>query len=95
MMSSVAALNAVNFFMADVRDGLGPYLGVFLQKEKWSPGEIGLVMTIGGLAGMVATAPLGALVDRVQRSASSSRRAFRIRSAAADRLKQLMFVVGQ
>jgi len=65
MMSSVAALNAVNFFMADVRDGLGPYLGVFLQKEKWSPGEIGLVMTIGGLAGMVATAPLGALVDRV------------------------------
>jgi MFS family permease len=65
MMSSVAALNAVNFFMADVRDGLGPYLGVFLQKEKWSPAEIGLVMTIGGLAGMVATAPLGALVDRV------------------------------
>lgn len=63
MQSSVTALNAVNFFMADVRDGLGPYLGVFLQKEKWSPGEIGAVMTIGGMAGMIATTPLGALVD--------------------------------
>jgi MFS family permease len=63
MLNSVGALNALNFFMADVRDGLGPFLGVFLQGKGWSPAEIGLVMTIGGLAGMLATAPLGALVD--------------------------------
>jgi len=66
MSTSLQALNAVNFFMADVRDGLGPYLGVFLQEKKWSPTEIGVVMTIGGLAGMVATTPLGALVDRLR-----------------------------
>jgi MFS family permease len=66
MSTSLQALNAVNFFMADVQGGLGAYLGVFLQQKKWSPSEIGIVMTIGGLAGMVATAPLGALVDRVQ-----------------------------
>ncbi|HEY0223614.1 MAG TPA: MFS transporter [Pseudolabrys sp.] len=66
MNPSLQALNAVNFFMADVRDGLGPYLGVFLQQEKWTPTEIGVVMTIGGLAGMVATTPFGALVDRLQ-----------------------------
>ena len=95
MSTSLQALNAVNFFMADVVGGLGPYLGVFLQQKDLSPAQIGAVMTIGGLAGMVATAPLGALVDRVQRSASSSRRAFRFRSGAVDRLKQLMFVVGQ
>jgi len=64
MATSLPALNALNFFMADVRDGLGPFLGVYLQQQKWSPGEIGLVMTIGGLAGMAATTPLGALVDR-------------------------------
>jgi hypothetical protein len=29
MNSSLVALGGVNFFMADVRDGLGPYLGVF------------------------------------------------------------------
>lgn len=66
MSTSIYALNAVNFFMADVRDGLGPYLGVFLQQQLWSPTQIGVVMTIGGFAGMVATAPLGALVDRLR-----------------------------
>jgi MFS family permease len=65
MSTSLQALNAVNFFMADVRDGLGPYLGVFLQEKSWSPAQIGVVMTIGGLAGMAATTPLGALVDRL------------------------------
>jgi MFS family permease len=66
MNPSLQALNAVNFFMADVVGGLAPYLGVFLQQKDWSPSQIGAVMTIGGLAGMIATAPLGALVDRVQ-----------------------------
>jgi MFS family permease len=66
MSTSIQALNGVNFFMADVRDGLGPYLGVFLQEKNWTPSQIGVVMTIGGLAGMVATTPLGALVDRVR-----------------------------
>ena len=65
MTGSQPALNALNFFMADVRDGLGPFLGVYLQSEHWSPAEIGLVMTIGALVGMAATAPLGALVDRI------------------------------
>jgi hypothetical protein len=66
MNNSLITLNAINFFMADVQGGLGPYLGVFLQVKNWSPSQIGAVMTIGGLAGMVATAPLGTLVDRVQ-----------------------------
>ncbi|BAT59066.1 major Facilitator Superfamily protein [Variibacter gotjawalensis] len=62
-MNSIQSLNGLNFFMADVRDGLGPFLGVFLQQKGWSPAEIGLVMTLGGYAGMIATTPLGALVD--------------------------------
>jgi MFS family permease len=64
MNSSLAALNALNFFMADVQGGLGPFLGVFLQARQWSPSQIGIVMTIGGIAGMVVTTPAGALVDR-------------------------------
>jgi len=51
MMTSVIALNALNFFMADVRDGFGPFL---VQGKSWSPEEIGLVMTIGGYAGVIA-----------------------------------------
>jgi MFS family permease len=61
---SLLALSALNFFMADVRDGLGPFLGVFLQQQQWSAAEIGIVMTIGGLAGMIATTPAGALIDK-------------------------------
>ncbi|KQQ81263.1 MFS transporter [Aureimonas sp. Leaf324] len=60
---SIRALGAVNFFLADVRDGLGPFLGIFLVGQGWSAAEIGLVMTIGGIAGMLATTPLGALAD--------------------------------
>src|ERR1700760_1979315 len=58
------ALDAVNFFLADVRDGLGPYLAVYLLTEqKWDQASIGLVMSIAGFAGIVAQTPAGALVD--------------------------------
>ncbi len=60
---SLLALGALNFFVADVRDGLGPFLGVFLQSQAWSPAEIGMAMTIGGLAGVMATVPAGLMVD--------------------------------
>lgn len=60
---SLKALGSVNFFLADVRDGLGPFLGIFLIGQGWSTATIGLVMTIGGIAGMLATTPLGALAD--------------------------------
>lgn len=49
--------------MADVQAGVGPFLGVFLQGRGWGTGAIGSVMTIGGIAGMIATGPAGALVD--------------------------------
>ncbi|MBW0446673.1 MFS transporter [bacterium M00.F.Ca.ET.228.01.1.1] len=57
------ALEALNFFMADVQAGIGPFLGVFLQAHGWRPDAIGTVMTVGGIAGMLATSPAGALVD--------------------------------
>lgn len=57
------ALEALNFFMADAQAGIGPFLGVFLQARGWAMGAIGTVMTVGGVAGMLATTPAGALVD--------------------------------
>ena len=56
-------LQALNFFMADMQAGIGPFLGVFLLAHGWQSGLIGSVMTIGGVAGMAMTAPAGALVD--------------------------------
>jgi MFS family permease len=58
-------LDALNFFVADVRDGLGPYLAIYLLTiQKWDEASIGLVMSIGGVAGLLAQTPAGALVDR-------------------------------
>ncbi len=60
-------LEALNFFMADMQAGIGPFLGVFLLAHGWESGLIGSVMTIGGVAGMLMTAPAGALVDATTR----------------------------
>jgi MFS family permease len=64
-------LDALNFCLADVRDGLGPYLAIYLIAERgptqgWNEATVGLVMTIAGIAGLVAQTPVGALVDRTR-----------------------------
>lgn len=61
------ALEALHFSVADVQDGLGPFLSVFLQSRGWSVAAIGTVMSVGGIAGMLATTPAGALVDSTRR----------------------------
>ncbi len=60
-------LQSLNFFMADMQAGIGPFLGVFLLAHGWQSGMIGSVMTVGGVAGMLMTAPAGALVDATRR----------------------------
>jgi predicted MFS family arabinose efflux permease len=57
------ALYAVNFFMADMEAGMGPFLGVLLQGRGWGPGAIGSVITLGAVVGMLTVTPAGALVD--------------------------------
>lgn len=58
------ALDAANFFLADVQGGLGPYLAIYLLTEQhWNEASIGIVMSIAGFAGLVAQTPAGALVD--------------------------------
>ncbi len=69
-MKGRRALEALNFFVADVQAGIGPFLGVFLQARGWGADQIGTVMTIGGIAGMLATSPAGALVDATRHKRS-------------------------
>src|SRR6266436_7753024 len=57
-------LDALNFFLADVRGGLGPYLAVYLLTERnWDEASIGVVMSIATAAGILVQTPAGALVD--------------------------------
>lgn len=58
-------LDWLNFFLADVRDGLGPYLSIYLLSvQHWDAASIGVVMSVGGIAGLVAQTPAGALIDK-------------------------------
>jgi predicted MFS family arabinose efflux permease len=57
-------LDALNFFLADVRGGLGAFVSVFLVTEGgWTPAEIGAVLTVSGLIGISLHTPLGAFID--------------------------------
>jgi MFS family permease len=51
------------FFVADVQTGFGAFVAVYLTAQKWTQVDIGLVLTIGGLAGLAAQIPGGAIVD--------------------------------
>jgi len=58
-------LDALNFFLADVRDGLGPYLAIYLLTvQKWDEASIGAVMSVAAIAGILAQTPAGALIDK-------------------------------
>jgi MFS family permease len=71
------ALDLSNFFLADVRDGLGPYLSIYLLlTHHWDQASIGFVLGIGGIAAIAAQTPVGALVDR-----TSAKRAFIVAGA--------------
>src|SRR6516162_3832497 len=56
-------LLAVNFFMADMQSGIGPFLGVFLLERGWASGMIGTAMATGNVAGMLIATPVGGFID--------------------------------
>jgi MFS family permease len=61
------ALDAVNFCLADVRDGLGPYLAIYLLAvHHWDQASIGIALSASAIAGLIAQTPGGALVDAIR-----------------------------
>lgn len=62
---SLAALSWMNFFLADMLTGFGPFVSLFLLAQHWTQSEIGLALSIGTIAAMVAQVPAGALVDAI------------------------------
>jgi MFS family permease len=58
-------LDWTNFFIADVQTGFGTFVAFYLAHLGWSHSNIGLVLTVGGVAALVGQIPGGALVDAV------------------------------
>src|SRR5947209_11853001 len=65
-VQSRRGLDWTNFFMADVQIGFGSFLAFYLADVGWTKQNVGLALTVGGLAGVLAQIPAGALADAVR-----------------------------
>jgi MFS family permease len=63
---SARGLDWFTFFVADIQTGFGPFLSVFLTTQKWTQADIGLVLSIGSVAGLLGQIPGGWVVDAVK-----------------------------
>jgi MFS family permease len=61
--TSLHGLDGINFFLAGMQSGFGPFVAVLLANEKWTQQDIGFVLTVGGLVGLLSQVPGGELLD--------------------------------
>jgi MFS family permease len=62
-MRSQRALDLLNFFVADVQTGFGPFVAVYLTMHKWTQVQIGFALTLSTIVALISQLPAGALVD--------------------------------
>jgi hypothetical protein len=67
---SLRGLDWLNFFLADVQTGVGPFLAAALTARKWNPEQVGIVLTVGGLVGIAVQGPAGAVAQKAGFSVS-------------------------
>jgi predicted MFS family arabinose efflux permease len=60
---TLRGLDWLNFLLADVQTGVGPFLAIYLAGYRWNEERVGLALTVGGIAGILTQTPAGALVD--------------------------------
>ena len=63
---TLRGLDWLNFFLADVQTGIGPFLAIYLAGYGWNEQRVGIALTVGGIAGILTQTPAGALVDHLR-----------------------------
>lgn len=64
---SLKGLDWISLLMADVKDGVGVYLSVYLLTVRhWSPDKIGIVIAGPSIIGILVQGPAGAFIDRTR-----------------------------
>ena len=61
------SLDLLNFFVADVQTGFGPFIAVYLTTQTWSPQQIGVALSAGSFIAILAQVPSGAFIDAIHR----------------------------
>ena len=64
---SARGLDWFVFCVADVQTGFGPFVSVYLTTQKWTQVDIGLVLSIGSIVGLIGQMPGGLIVDAARR----------------------------
>lgn len=70
---SLRALDMVNFLVADVQTGFGPFIAIYLTRHQWTDLAIGSVLSLGTFAAMASQLPAGALVDWMANKRTAAR----------------------
>jgi MFS family permease len=65
--TSLIGLDGINFFLAGMQAGFGPFVAVLLADENWTQQDIGFVLSVSGLAGLLSQLPGGELLDASRR----------------------------
>ena len=61
---SIIGLTALVFFMSDVRDGVGPFLSIYLKSVLiWDTEKTGMALATMSISGAIMQLPSGLLVD--------------------------------
>ena len=60
-------MHSLNFFVAAMQTGFGPFMSVWLVSKGWSLTQVGLALSIGTMAALCLQLPGGMLVDFVWR----------------------------
>lgn len=63
---SLRGLDWLNFFVANVQTGFGPFVAVYLTSKAWTQAEIGEVLSLATAVAVASQIPGGALVDRLR-----------------------------
>lgn len=62
-ITSLTGLDAINFFLAGMQAGFGPFVAVLLADARWNQQSIGFVLSANALAGLLSQLPGGELLD--------------------------------
>ncbi len=74
-MASRHALRGLDwlfFCVADLQTGFGPFIAVYLTRDRWTQAELGLVLGIGTVTAMLAQVPAGMVVDAMRGKAAAA-----------------------
>jgi MFS family permease len=85
--ASLSGLDGVNFFLAGILAGFGPYLTAYLADQKWTQENIGFILTASSFAGLLSPLPGGELLDTIR-----SKRALVVAGAAMVAISAIIII---